>query len=71
MLTARIQVRLLDDQIDHLDGIILVHNQPLDGTKGDGTFPHHQNLPNTIIRRRGQRGLLLLVLGGQARPLLR
>ena len=63
------QIRLLDDQIDHLDDVVLVRNQPLDGIKGDGTLPHLQTLPGAMTRRKGRRGLLLLVPDGWAHPL--
>ena len=47
-----------------------MRNQPLDEIKGDETLPNHQTLPDTMTRRKGQRGLLLLVPHRRAHPLL-
>ena len=41
MPLTRIQVHLLDDRSDHLDGVIFMSNKPLDGVRINGTFPRH------------------------------
>lgn len=74
VLTTQIQVRLLvDDQIDHLDGVILVGDQPLDKVGDNGSRSLHQALPNSMTRgRRGRRRLLLFFFSSRwARCLLR
>lgn len=68
MLTTGAQVRLLDDQIDHLNGIIFMGDQPLDRARDDKALPHHQAFSSPMMRR--QRGLLLLILNEWARPFL-
>ena len=68
MLPTGVQIRLLDDQIDHFDGILLMRNKPLDGIINDGAFTRHQTLASTMSR--GRKGFTLLDPNGQTRPLL-
>ena len=59
MLTTHIHICLLDDRIDHLNGVVLVGYQPLDGARDVGAFPHHQALSSPMSWR--PRRLLLLI----------
>lgn len=68
MLTTSVQVRLFNDGIDHLDGIVFVSDHPLDGARDDEALPHHQTLSSPMMKDRG--GLLLLIPNRWARPLL-
>ena len=62
MLTTRVSIRLLDDRVDHLDGIIFMYDKPLDGAGVDGALAHHQALINLVAHRR--RGFLPLTPHG-------
>ena len=53
MLTTGVQIHLLDDRIDHLDGIVFMRDKPL-----DGALAHHQTFANPMAY--GWRGFLLL-----------
>lgn len=65
------QILLLDDRINHLDGVVFMYDQPLDRIKDDETLPLHQTLPYSMTRRgRGRRRLPLLIPSKRAYPLL-
>ena len=59
MLTTHIHICLLDDRIDHLNGVVLVDYQPLDAARDNGAFPRHQALSSPMTWR--WRRLLLLI----------
>ena len=59
MLTTHIHICLLDDRIDHLNGVVLVDYQPLDVARDNGAFPRHQALSSPMTWR--WRRLLLLI----------
>lgn len=59
MLTVLVQVLLLDIQVNHLDGILLMAHQPLVRAGNDGTMSCSEALADPMTGRWGR--LLLLI----------
>lgn len=70
LLDARIQVRVLDDLLNHLNGVLLVRKKMTNSPLGDRTRRCHQTFTNSVARFERRR-LLLFVTHGDDRSFLK
>lgn len=68
MLTTGVQIRLLDNQVNHPDGIVFMCDQPLDGVGDDRALTRHQTFANPVVNE--GKGFLLLIPHKLACPFL-